>query len=86
MWVLRFKEPNRPRTKVPGGYFGLALITLLMTAVVGLAVVFNYLDSGMTTITWALAAMALGAILYFPVRRWIKLGIPDVDPYFAPAE
>jgi amino acid transporter len=86
MWVLRFKEPNRPRTKVPGGYFGLALITLLMTAVVTLAVVFNYLDSGMTTITWALIAMAIGAILYFPVKRWIKPGIPDVDPYLAPAE
>jgi len=86
MWVLRFKEPNRPRTKVPGGWFGLALITLLMTAVVALAVVFNYLDSGMDTITWALIAMAIGAILYFPIRRWIKPGIPDVDPYISPSE
>ena len=46
MWVLRFKEPDRPRTKVPGGWFGLALITLLMMAVVALAVVFNSFSGG----------------------------------------
>jgi hypothetical protein len=62
----------------------LALITALMTAVVTLAVIFNYLDSGMSSITWALGAMVIGAILYFPVRKWIKPGIPDVDPYEAP--
>jgi amino acid transporter len=81
MWVLRFKDPDRPREKVPGGWFGLALITVLMTAVVALAVVFNYLDSGITTITWALGAMAIGVVLYFPIRKWVKPGIPDVDPY-----
>ena len=57
-----------------------------MTAVVTLAVVFNYLDSGMDSISWALYAMVIGAILYFPIRKWIKPGIPDVDPYTAPAE
>jgi amino acid transporter len=86
VWVLRFKEPDRPRVKVPGGWFGLTLITVLMTAVVTLAVVFNYLDSGLDSISWALIAMAIGAVLYFPIRRWIKPGIPDVDPYAAPAE
>ena len=86
VWVLRFKEPDRPRVKVPGGWFGLTLITVLMTAVVTLAVVFNYLDSGFDSISWALIAMAIGAVLYFPIRRWIKPGIPDVDPYAAPAE
>jgi amino acid transporter len=86
MWVLRFKDSDRPRQKVPGGWFGLALITLSMTLVVLLAVVFNYLDSGPTTITWALGAMAIGAILYIPIRLKIKPGIPDVDPHQAPAE
>jgi amino acid transporter len=81
MWVLRFKDPDRPREKVPGGWFGLVLITLSMIAVVILAIVFNYLDSGMETISWALIAMAIGAVLYFPIRKWIKPGIPDVDPY-----
>jgi amino acid transporter len=86
LWVLRFKDPDRPRQKVPGGWFGLALITLSMTAVVTLAVVFNYLDTGMSSISWALYAMAFGVIVYIPIRLWIKPGIPDVDPYEAPAE
>ncbi len=86
MWVLRFKDPDRPRQKVPGGWFGLALITVLMVAVVSMAVVFNYLDSGMSSISLALYAMAIGVVLYFPIRKWIKPGIPDVDPYQAPSE
>jgi amino acid transporter len=86
LWVLRFKDPDRPRAKVPGGWFGLALITLSMILVVTMAIVFNYLDSGMDSISWALAAMAIGAVLYFPIRKWIKPGNPDVDPYLAPAE
>jgi amino acid transporter len=81
MWVMRFKDPDRPRQKVPGGWFGLALITILMVSVVVLAVIFNYLDSGMESISWALYAMIIGAVLYFPIRKWIKPGIPDVDPY-----
>jgi amino acid transporter len=86
VWVLRFTDPQRPRWKVPGGWFGLGLITLLMTSVVTLAVVFNYLDTGWDSITWALGAMVIGAIVYFPIHAWIKPGIPDVDPYTAPAE
>jgi amino acid transporter len=86
VWVLRFKDPDRPRVKVPGGWFGLTLITVSMTAVVTLAVVFNYLDSGLDSISWALIAMAIGAILYIPIRLWIKPGIPEVDPYTAPSE
>jgi amino acid transporter len=81
MWVLRFKDPDRPRQKVPGGWFGLALITVLITAVIVMAIVFNYLDSGMESISWALYAMIIGAVLYFPIRKWVKPGIPDVDPY-----
>jgi amino acid transporter len=81
MWVMRFKDPDRPRQKVPGGWFGLVLITLLMTGIVTLAIVFNYLDTGFDSISWAIYAMLIGAVLYIPIRRWIKPGIPDVDPY-----
>lgn len=81
VWVLRFKDPDRPRVKVPGGWFGLALITFSMTAVVTLAIVFNYLDTGMESISWALGAMIIGAIVYIPIRKWIKPGIPDIDPH-----
>jgi amino acid transporter len=83
LWVMRFKDPDRPRQKVPGGWFGLTLITVLMTAIVALAIVFNYLDTGFDSISWALYAMVIGAILYFPIRKWIKPGIPDVDPHGA---
>jgi amino acid transporter len=86
LWVMRFKDPDRPRQKVPGGWFGLTLITVLMTSIVGLAVVSNYLDVGMTSISWSLYAMLAGALLYFPIRRWTKPGVPDVDPYIAPEE
>jgi amino acid transporter len=83
MWVMRFRDPDRPREKVPGGWFGLGLITLVITAVIVMAVVFNYLDSGMETISWSLTAMAIGAVLYFPIRKWVKPGVPDVDPFVA---
>jgi amino acid transporter len=86
VWVLRFKDPDRQRVKVPGGWFGLALITLSMTAVVTLAIVFNYLDTGMDSISWALGAMVIGAIVYIPIRLWIKPGTPDIDPHASPAE
>jgi len=58
----------------------------LMTAVVTLAIVFNYLDSCWDSITWAVGAMIIGAIVYFPIYKWIKPGIPDADPYAAPME
>ena len=33
---------------------------------------------------WAL--MAVGAVLYFPIRKIIKPGVPDVDPFEQSAE
>lgn len=30
--------------------------------------------------------MAIGAVLYFPIRKWIKPGIPDVDPFLGDSE
>jgi amino acid transporter len=86
VWVLRFKDPDRPRVKVPGGWFGLTLITVLMTAIVTIAIVFNYMDTGWDSIIWALGAMVIGALVYIPIRLWIKPGIPEVDPYQAPSE
>ena len=29
----------------------------------------------------ALIVMAVGALLYFPIRRFIKPGKPDIDPF-----
>jgi len=81
MWKLRFTLPQLHRQKVPGGWVGLSLVTLAPLAIVILAIYSNYVESGMDTISWALLAMAIGAIVYFPIRKLIKPGIPDVDPF-----
>jgi basic amino acid/polyamine antiporter, APA family len=81
LWKLRFTEPDRPRQAIPGGIFGLVLSTLGPTAIILLAIVSQYIDSGFSSIGWALAFMALGMVLYVPFRRFLKPGVPDVDPY-----
>jgi hypothetical protein len=25
--------------------------------------------------------MAIGAVLYFPIKQYVKRGIPDIDPF-----
>ncbi len=81
MWVLRFKRPELPRTKVPGGYFGLVLVTLGPTIFIVLAIYSQVMSEGLSSVGLALIAMAIGAILYFPIRKLIKPGVPDIDPY-----
>ena len=81
LWVLRFKKPNLPRTKVPGGYFGLVLVTLAPAFIITLAIVSQVSEEGFNSIWLALVAMAVGAALYFPIRKYVKKGVPDVDPY-----
>jgi amino acid transporter len=81
LWKLRFTEPDRPRQAIPGGLFGLVLATLGPTVIILLAIVSQYIDSGFSSIGWALAFMALGMGLYVPFRRFLKPGVPDVDPY-----
>lgn len=83
MWKLRFSMPGVERKLVPGGWFGLTLITLAPALIIGLAIYSQYIEEGMDSISWALAAMVIGAVLYFPIRKWIKPGIPDVDPFAA---
>jgi amino acid transporter len=83
MWKLRFTMPHLERKMVPGGYFGLTLVTLAPALIIGLAIYSQYVEEGMASISWALGAMVVGAILYFPIRMWIKPGIPDVDPFVA---
>jgi len=38
----------------------------------------------MASINWALIARVIGALLYFPIRKWVKRGVPDVDPFTTP--
>jgi len=86
LWKLRFSHPNVPRDKVPGGYLGLVLVTLGPTAIILVAIVSQYLEEGWASLGWALAFMALGVLLYFPFRRYLKPGVPDVDPFVEAGE
>jgi amino acid transporter len=81
LWVLRFTMPNIPRKKVPGGWFGLSFITLSITLITLLAIYSNYSESGMDSISWALGAMVIGVVVYFPIKMFIKPGVPDVNPF-----
>jgi len=81
LWVLRFKKPMVQRAKVPGGYLGLLYVTLSPLAIILLAIYSQYIEEGFKSIGWALIAMAIGAILYFPIKQYVKRGIPDIDPF-----
>jgi amino acid transporter len=83
LWKLRFDLPDLPRKKVPGGWFGLTLVTLAPTLIIGLAIYSQYVEEGMASISLALIAMAVGAVLYIPIRSWIKPGVADVNPFVA---
>jgi len=81
LWKLRRDLPEVPRAKVPGGYLGLTLITLGPALIIGLAVVSQVYEEGFSALWLALAAMFVGGILYIPIRKLVKPGIPDVDPF-----
>jgi len=86
LWVLRFKRPELKRDKVPGGYLGLLYVTLAPLAIILLAIYSQVMEEGLSSIGLALIAMAIGAVLYFPIKYFIKPGVPDVDPYEGEAE
>ena len=81
LWKLRFSMPHLPRKKIPGGYFGLTLATLAPLLIILLAIYSQFVEEGMSSISWGIAAMVIGAIVYFPLRKWTKPGVPDVDPF-----
>jgi len=81
MWKLRFSKPDKPRDRVPGGYIGMFLVTLGPTVIIFVAIYSQIVDAGFSSIGWALVLMAVGVILYFPFRKYLKPGIPDVDPF-----
>lgn len=83
LWKLRLSRPEMPRAKVPGGWVGLVLVTLGPTLVIGLAVVSQIVEEGWSSLGLAILMISVGALLYFPIRKWVKPGIPDVNPFEA---
>jgi amino acid transporter len=81
LWKLRFSRPDVPRQKVPGGYVGLFLVTLGPTFIILLAIYSQVVEEGLSSLWLALAAIVVGAILYFPIKHTLKRGVPDINPF-----
>ena len=81
LWVLRRTEPDRPRTRVPGGMVGLVVASVSLAGIILIAFYSQIVDAGCGSIGVSLALMAMGAVLYFPSARYYKPGIKDVDPF-----
>ncbi|MDR3575209.1 MAG: APC family permease [Anaerolineaceae bacterium] len=86
MWKMRLAWPDLQRQKVPGGWFGMVLVTLAPLVVVLTAIVSRISEDGVSSLFTALGAIALGALLYIPIRMYVKPGVPDVDPFAMEAE
>jgi amino acid transporter len=81
LWKLRVQMPHLPRARVPGGYWGLALVTIGPFAMIALAIFSQVYEEGLSSLWLAFAAILAGALLYLPIRRYVKPGIPDVNPF-----
>ncbi len=86
IWRLRVTRPEltRPemeRKRIPGGWPMLILMTAGPILVLGIAVISQIQSVGTDAVTLSIGAIVVGALLYLPIRRFIKPGIPDVDPY-----
>jgi amino acid transporter len=83
VWRLRRIRRDIPRSKIPGGLVGLIIVTLLPTAVIVFAIVSQVKEEGWKAVWLAAIAIAIGAILYFPFKHYLKdkRNVPDVDPY-----
>ena len=62
---------------------GLLIVTLLPSLLIILAIYSNIRDSGMTALWLPIVFIAAGAVLYFPLRKWVKQrgNVPDIDPF-----
>jgi amino acid transporter len=83
LWRLRFTRPDIPRRKIPGGWVGLLIATVLPFAIIILAIYSQVRDEGWIAIWLTAIVIAIGAILYFPFKHYLKdkRNVPDVDPY-----
>lgn len=69
--VLRIKAPDMPRpAKIPGGWFGIALMGIPLTAVIVYVTWFTLRDYGITSVWLIGGTLVLSVAAYFPARRY----------------
>jgi len=77
--ALRVYEPRMKRpVRVPGSWVGLAVVTLLPTGVLALALYSTWVEEGVTAIWMSAAAILTGPLLYPLLVRFVKKGKPSV--------
>jgi len=72
LWKLRISHPEIPRKRIPGGYPVLFIVTLLPTLLIILAIGSQIKDSGLTALWYPIYFIIGGAVLYWPIRHFIK--------------
>ncbi|MFN8398934.1 MAG: APC family permease [Anaerolineales bacterium] len=78
--AFRIKYPKMKRPyKIPGGWFGIFLVTVFPLAVLTLAIVSTIQEEGISALYLSIAAIATGPILYPFLRKFIKKDQPDVE-------
>ena len=76
--ALRKRAPNLPRPfRIPGGWIGIAVVTLLPVLIVGFAVFQNIQDSGIESMYLSFGAAVIPIVAYPFVKRFVKRGRPD---------
>ncbi len=84
LWKLRISRPEIPRKRIPGGWVGLFFVTLMPALIILLAIYSQISDVGWTSIYCSAGAVMIGgAVLYFPIKNWVKIknNMPDIDPW-----
>lgn len=75
--ALRITEPNMKRpVRVPGGWFGITVVTALPCAVLALAVYSTWVEEGVGALWLSAAAIMTGPILYPILVKFIKKDTP----------
>ncbi len=83
LWRLRITRPEVPRKRIPGGWIGLFVVTLLPALIIILAIYSQIVDVGWGAIYYSAGAVVAGCIVYFPIKKYVKERnrIPDIDPW-----
>lgn len=81
LWKLRAARPDLSRAMVPGGIIGLTLVTISPSAIIFIAIYSQIAEEGFNSLGLAFAAILVGALLYIPIQKYVKRGVPDVNPF-----